>query len=330
MKKIINIRKRVICLGLCLGLIINQMMILHCNKVIAIETSDSDLLDFQYSTSDSLYDTFGQPDIEFKDLESSETWSKVDEHIYWDKNSVDAQNNGYVSGIFKQYFPSGKKKNGNYVAYKTINVATVCNKNDSKSQTKTLGHILYKYYDFNNTLITEDSIGKSWIDTQKIEHGDLYFQNLCMAYNAKYYTQNNNSNTALSIPKYNGYVQNTPVQSSDNTQVKAENLNNNVNYTPLPKKKKSFAERYKEKYGVSLGQALLFGAVAGLRAGQPTPEQAAINAINRRNQLLEREIQLKYMPRFTDIQMPQYQRPKTYQIYDGYGGIPRWTIREGY
>ena len=88
-----------------------------------------------------------------------------------------------------------------------------------------------------------------------------------MAYNAKYFTQNNNSNTALSIPKYNGYVQNTPVQSSGNTQVKAENLNNNVNYTPLPKKKKSFAERYKEKYGIPLWQAILFGAAAGLQAG---------------------------------------------------------------
>lgn len=329
MKEVVNIRKRVICLALCLGVFVNQIMIAHCNKVIAQESDDVDFIDFQYSTSDSLYDTFGQPDIEFKDLESSETWSKVDEHIYWDKNSVDAQNNGYVSGIFKQYFPSGKKKKGKDVAYKTINVATVCNKNviDSKSQTKTLGHILYKYYDFNNTIITEDNIGKSWIDTQKVENGNLYFQNLCMAYNAKYYTQNNNSNTALSIPKYNGYVQNTPVQSSDNTQVKAENLNNNVNnYAPLPKKKKSFAERYKEKYGIPLWQAILFGAAAGLQAGQNVAAQ------NRQYNLQQQEIMFKYMPRFTDIQMPQYQRPKTYNVYDGWNmmGTPRWTIREGY
>ena len=350
MKKIINIRKRVICLGLCLGLIINQMMILHCNKVIAVEADDSDFLDFSYSTSDSLYDTFGQPDMDsndkktekhskvvsksisadamYKDLEAKETWSKVSEHIYLDKNSVDVQKNGYVSGLFKQYFSKETQKNGKITSYKTIQIATICNINPTgnSQNTKILEHPIYKYYDFENNLIAEDNIYKNWAKehpnqnlgittTEKVENGEIYFQNLCNAYYAAYPEQGNIRNI-VNAPQYNGQVQN-------NTSVNSYHTTNTQVYNKKPKKKKSYAERYKEKYGVSIWQAILFGAAAGIASAQ---KSAAARA---EYNLREQELMYKYMPRFTDIQMPQ--QPKTYKIYDGYSmGTPRWTIKEGY
>lgn len=91
MKEVVNIRKRVICLALCLGVLVNQIMIAHCNKVIAQESDNVDFIDFQYSTSDSLFEPLGQSNIESKKIKTEQIQSKVSKQVVLDKKSVEQQ-----------------------------------------------------------------------------------------------------------------------------------------------------------------------------------------------------------------------------------------------
>ena len=98
------------------------------------------------------------------------------------------------------------------------------------------------------------------------------------------------------------------------------NIQQNYNQAQnKPAKKKSYSERYKEKYGVTPWQGALLGIVAGFNAGQNVAIQ------NRQRQILEQQYQMnniQQMYMLHEMMKPPaiqpFSQPK-YRVYDQYG-----------
>ena len=92
-------------------------------------------------------------------LEEKETWQKVGEHIYFNPESTDNTEYGYVSGKFKQYnlrlvrlsVEHDKYKKKIY-AYTIISTGAFCD--DMGNGVKKLDFPIYQFYDVNGKLET--------------------------------------------------------------------------------------------------------------------------------------------------------------------------------
>ena len=121
--------------------------------------------------------------------EAKETWEKVAQHLYFNPDSVEMQDD-YITGTFKQYLINRNeeeiKKN---IAYKTIETGAFCNV-EQEDGVKKLEFPIYKFYDEKGNFISEDNIHKYWRENfpdghlgvthpEDEENGDIYFDTLC-------------------------------------------------------------------------------------------------------------------------------------------------------
>lgn len=113
-------------------------------------------------------------------LEAKETWEKVGEHLYFDKNSFK----------FKEYSTSSYRfeKNKN-AAYQIIETGAYCDI-ENQDGVKKLEFPVYTFYDENNKFLSKDDIHEYWAKNYPDGHlgvthpedernGDIYFDTLC-------------------------------------------------------------------------------------------------------------------------------------------------------
>lgn len=120
--------------------------------------------------------------------EDRENSSKISNELFFVEKSIKIQQD-YVEGTFKQYNHSNDKQDGKIYAYKTIWTGAYC---DIKLQggVKKLEYPIYKYYDSDGNLLSEDNIHEAWAENypdghlgvthpEDVENGKIYFKTLC-------------------------------------------------------------------------------------------------------------------------------------------------------
>lgn len=235
-----RIRKRVIFLGLCLGLAVNQIMIFQVNRALAIDIVNTTPV------------TTSTQRVEINPLD---VINKVNQ-----RQAESIQN----------------RQNSNQVINYDTNKPLVNYSNPTQQNTIPI-----------YTQQTPQNINST--------HTVYYPQQVPNApNNLQYYVQQPyNENQYYNTPQNYNQVQN--------------NTNTNT------KKKKSYSERYKEKYGVTPWQGALLGLVAGLNAGQNVANQQL------QRQLLEQQYQMNQIQMMPGPPVIQpYSQPK-YRVYDQYG-----------
>lgn len=124
--------------------------------------------------------------------ERIETFEKIGDNLYFDKKSIKIQQD-YIEGTFKQYNYNQEKQDGKIYTYKTIWTGAYCDM-ELQGRIKKLEYPIYKFYDDNGNLLSEDNIHKTWAENypdghlgiahaEDIENGRIFFKTLCKNFN---------------------------------------------------------------------------------------------------------------------------------------------------